>query len=89
MKFKRLGNTNLKVSSICLGTMTWGEQNNQREAFEQMDYATDQGINFLDTAEQYSSPVTKESYGKTETIYLEFNICLIIISHFLFKACKS
>ena len=61
MKFKRLGNTNLKVSSICLGTMTWGEQNNQREAFEQMDYATNQEINFFDTAEQYSVPSTKES----------------------------
>jgi len=68
MKFRKLGNTDLSVSLICLGTMTWGEQNNQQEAFEQMDYATDQGINFFDTAEQYSSPTTKESYGKTETI---------------------
>ena len=68
MKFKKLGNNGLKVSSICLGTMTWGEQNNQQEAFEQMDYATDQGINFFDTAEQYAVPSTKESYGKTEII---------------------
>ena len=68
MKFKKLGNTDLEVSSICLGTMTWGEQNNQQDAFEQMDYATDQGINFFDTAEQYSVPSTKKSYGKTETI---------------------
>ena len=51
MKFKKLGNTDLKVSLICLGTMTWGEQNNQGEAFEQMDYALDQGINFFDTAD--------------------------------------
>ena len=68
MKFKKLGNTDLEVSSICLGTMTWGEQNNQQDAFEQMDYATDQGINFFDTAEQYAVPSTKKSYGKTETI---------------------
>ena len=68
MKFKKLGNTSLNVSLICLGTMTWGEQNSQQEAFEQMDYATAQGINFFDTAEQYPAPSTKESYGKTETI---------------------
>jgi len=67
MKFKILGNTNLKVSSICLGTMTWGgKQNNQSEAFEQMDYAITQGINFFDTAELY--PGFKENYGATETI---------------------
>ena len=68
MKFKKLGNTDLNVSSICLGTMTWGEQNTQQESFELMDYATNQEINFFDTAEQYSSPTTKESYGKTEVI---------------------
>jgi aryl-alcohol dehydrogenase-like predicted oxidoreductase len=68
MKFKKLGNTDLSVSLICLGTMTWGVQNNQQEAFEQMDYATDQGINFFDTAEQYAVPSTKETYGKTEKI---------------------
>ena len=68
MKFKKSGNTDLEVSSICLGTMTWGEQNNQQDAFEQMDYATGQGINFFDTAEQYAVPSTKKSYGKTETI---------------------
>ena len=53
MKFKTLGNTDLKVSLICLGTMTWGEQNTQNEAFEQMDYALDQEVNFFDTAELY------------------------------------
>ena len=47
MNFKKLGNTNVKVSTLCLGTMTWGEQNNQKDAFEQMDYALDHGINFL------------------------------------------
>ena len=54
MKYKSLGNTDLKVSLICLGTMTWGEQNTQDEAFEQMDYSLDQGVNFFDTAELYS-----------------------------------
>jgi len=47
MNFKKLGNTDLKVSTICLGTMTWGEQNNQKEAFEQMNYALNSGITFL------------------------------------------
>ena len=68
MKFRKLGNTNLNVSLICLGTMTWGTQNSEKDAFEQMDYSIDQGINFFDTAELYSVPPTKDSYGKTETI---------------------
>ncbi len=68
MKFNKLGNTNLDVSSICLGTMTWGEQNTQEEAFEQMDYSIDQEINFFDTAELYAIPPKKETYGKTEEI---------------------
>ena len=68
MNFKKLGNTDLKVSSICLGTMTWGEQNTQKDAFEQMDYAVDQGINFFDTAELYAVPPNKKTYGKTEEI---------------------
>ena len=46
MNYKKLGNTDLDVSTICLGTMTWGEQNTQEEGFEQMDYALAQGINF-------------------------------------------
>ena len=50
MKFKKLGHTDLKVSAICLGTMTWGEQNNEDEAFRQMDIAYDYGVNFFDTA---------------------------------------
>ena len=68
MNFRKLGNTNIKVSTICLGTMTWGEQNTQNEAFKQMDYAIDQGINFFDTAELYAVPPKKETYGKTEEI---------------------
>ena len=65
MNFKKLGNTHLKVSTICLGTMTWGEQNTQKEAFEQMDYAVDHGVNFFDTAELYAVPMKPETRGKT------------------------
>ncbi len=68
MKFKKLGNTNLDVSLICLGTMTWGTQNSEKDAFEQMDYSIDNGVNFFDTAELYSVPPTSESYGKTEVM---------------------
>ena len=68
MNFKKLGNTDLKVSTICLGTMTWGEQNTQSEAFEQMNYSVDKGINFFDTAELYSIMPREETYGKTEEI---------------------
>ena len=66
MKFKKLGTTDINVSLICLGTMTWGTQNTENDAFEQMDYAVSQGINFFDTAEIYSVPPTSDSYGKTE-----------------------
>ena len=68
MNYKKLGNTDLNVSTICLGTMTWGEQNTQEEAFEQMDYALDNGVNFWDTAELYAIPPKKKTYGKTEEI---------------------
>ena len=68
MNYKKLGNTDLKISSICLGTMTWGEQNTQEEGFEQMDYALDEGINFWDTAELYSVPPKEETFGHTEII---------------------
>ncbi len=68
MKFKKLGNSNLDVSLICLGTMTWGTQNSEKDAFEQMDYSLGNGVNFFDTAELYSVPPTPESYGKTEKI---------------------
>ena len=66
MKFKKLGNTDLDVSLICLGTMTWGTQNSEADAFEQMDYSLAQGVNFFDTAEIYAVPPTAETYGKTE-----------------------
>ena len=68
MKFRKLGNTDLDVSIICLGTMTWGTQNSERDAFEQMDYSIDEGVNFFDTAEIYSVPPNSDSYGKTETM---------------------
>ena len=68
MNYKKLGNTDVKVSTICLGTMTWGEQNTKLEAFEQMDFALDQGVNFWDTAELYAVPPRKETYGDTEEI---------------------
>jgi len=66
MKFRKLGTTDIDVSLICLGSMTWGTQNTEKDAFEQMDYAVSQGINFFDTAEIYSVPPTSDSYGKTE-----------------------
>ena len=68
MKFRKLGTTDIDVSLICLGTMTWGTQNTEKDAFEQMDYAVSQGINFFDTAEIYSVPPTSDSYGKTEVM---------------------
>ena len=68
MKFRKLGTTNIDVSLICLGTMTWGTQNTEKDAFEQMDYAVSEGINFFDTAEIYSVPPTSESFGKTEVM---------------------
>ena len=63
-----MGNTDLDVSTICLGTMTWGEQNTQEQAFEQMDFALSNGVNFWDTAELYAVPPRKETYGDTEEI---------------------
>ena len=68
MNYKKLGNTDLNVSTICLGTMTWGEQNTQDEAFDQMDYALTKGVNFWDTAELYSVPPKPETFGHTELI---------------------
>ena len=67
MKFKTLGRTDISVSEICLGTMTWGSQNSEAEAHAQMDHAIDAGINFFDTAELYpTTPVSAETYGRTE-----------------------
>ncbi len=68
MKYTTLPQTDIKVSKLCLGTMTWGNQNTQEEGFEQMDYALDQGINFFDTAELYPVPATAETYAETERI---------------------
>ena len=68
MNYKKLGNTDLDVSTICLGTMTWGEQNSEKEGFEQMDFAISQGVNFWDTAELYSIPPKENTFGLTEMI---------------------
>jgi aryl-alcohol dehydrogenase-like predicted oxidoreductase len=66
MDYNLLPKTQIKVSKICLGTMTWGRQNTEKEAHEQMDYAFDQGINFFDTAELYPIPPRQEEQGDTE-----------------------
>ena len=68
MEYRELGKTGTDVSVICLGTMTYGEQNTETEAFEQMDYALAEGVNFFDTAELYSIPAKAETYGRTEEI---------------------
>ena len=68
MKYTTLPNTDITVSELCLGTMTWGRQNTQEEGFEQMNYALDKGIQFWDTAELYPVPTLPELYGDTERI---------------------
>ncbi len=68
MQYRQLGNSDLKVSSVCLGTMTYGDQNTQAEAHEQLDYALAQGINFIDTAEMYPVPPKAETFTRTETM---------------------
>ena len=68
MKYKKLSNTELEVSLLCLGTMTYGEQNSEKEAHEQLDYSIAHGINFIDTAEMYAIPPKEETQGKTEEI---------------------
>ncbi len=67
MKYRTLPGTQLHVSEVCLGTMTWGEQNSEREAHLQLDFALAQGINFIDTAEMYPVPPNATTYGRTET----------------------
>ncbi len=66
MKYKSLGNTNLSVSKICLGTMTFGEQNTEAQAHQQLDYAITHGVNFIDTAEMYPVPPRQQTQGATE-----------------------
>lgn len=68
MQFKALGNSGMVVPEICLGTMTFGEQNNQQEAFSQLDYALERGVYFWDTAEMYPVPPKAETQGATEQI---------------------
>ncbi len=68
MKYRKLGRTDLDISVIGLGTMTWGFQNTQAQGFEQMDYALERGINFFDTAEMYVIPPSAKTFGATETI---------------------
>ncbi len=68
MKYTVLPNTDIKVSKICLGSMTWGRQNTEAEGHAQMDYAITQGVNFIDTAEMYSVPFKPENQGSTERI---------------------
>lgn len=68
MRFSTLGSSGLEVSRVCLGSMTWGLQNTQQQANEQIDYALSQGINFIDTAEMYPVPPSENTYGGTESI---------------------
>ncbi|MEJ0094315.1 MAG: aldo/keto reductase [Methylocella sp.] len=68
MELRRLGQTDLLVSALCLGTMTWGQQNTEAEGHAQMDYALNRGINFFDTAEAYAIPPRAETQGSTERI---------------------
>ena len=68
MKYTTLPNTNITVSKICLGSMTWGNQNTEAEGHEQIDYAIEQGVNFIDTAELYPVPATAETSGRTSKI---------------------
>ena len=72
MQYRKLGYSDLDISVICLGSMTWGQQNSSEQAFEQMDYALAQGVNFFDTAELYAIPPKAETYGRTEQIIGEW-----------------
>jgi aryl-alcohol dehydrogenase-like predicted oxidoreductase len=68
MQYSELGRTGVKVSRVCLGTMTWGRQNTEAEGHAQMDYAVDRGVTFVDTAEMYPTPASAERYGATEAV---------------------
>ncbi len=67
MKYNKLGSSDLNVSEICLGTMTWGEQNSEKDAHQQLEYAVTRGINFIDAAEMYPVPPRAETQGRTES----------------------
>jgi aryl-alcohol dehydrogenase-like predicted oxidoreductase len=67
MRYLQLGTSDLKVSEICLGTMTWGQQNTEADAHAQLDYALSRGVNFIDAAEMYPVPPKGETQGRTET----------------------
>ena len=75
MQYSPLGSSGVDVSRICLGTMTWGKQNNQNDANQQINYALDKGVNFIDTAEMYAIPPSAETYGKTEKINGQWLAC--------------
>ena len=68
MQYRMLGESGLSVSEVCLGTMTWGEQNSEADGHAQLDYAISRGINFIDAAEMYPVPGRAETQGRTETI---------------------
>ena len=69
MQYRQLGHSDIQVSEICLGSMTWGTQNNEAEGHAQIDYALDHGVNFIDTAELYPAiPMTAKTTGRTEEI---------------------
>lgn len=69
MHYKKLGNTDIEISQLCLGSMTWGTQNNLKDACEQIEYSLDKGVNIIDTAEMYpTTPLSADTYGKTEEI---------------------
>ncbi|MCU5781900.1 aldo/keto reductase [Alcanivorax balearicus MACL04] len=72
MEYRFLGHTELKVSSLCLGTMTWGNQNTAEDGFAQMDLALEQGVNFFDTAEMYAVPASPDTSFRTEAIIGEW-----------------
>lgn len=68
MEYRNLGRTDLKVSLICLGSMNWGSNNTEAEGHRQMDYVLDRGVNFIDTAEMYAVPPSREHYGNSERV---------------------
>lgn len=68
MEYAKLGSSNVDVSRVCLGTMTWGRQNTQQDADQQLELALNAGVNFIDTAEMYPVPPSEETYGGTEVI---------------------